>query len=132
MTPANRFPAAAAAGLLLAIAAPIVSAGARWTYPVTLNDTSRYAVGTMTDTRGSADSQQAIGCYHNAGTAGCYATTAAGVTRTCTTNNAGLLTVIRSISAESYIYFQWNTDGTCSYVLVENSSRFKPASAAGY
>jgi len=131
MHPANRFLATAAAALLCVLIAPTASAGARWQYPVTLNDTSRYAVGTMTDTRGSADNQQAIGCYHNSTTGACYATTAAGVSRTCTTSNPALISVIRSISAESYIYFQWNTDGTCSYVLIENSSRFKPASAAG-
>ena len=39
--------------------------------------------------------------------------------------------MIRSLTPESYVYFQWNTDGTCSYVLVENSSRFKPAATSG-
>lgn len=128
----SRLLASVAAGFLCALVVPIASAGPRWVYPVSLSDTSRYALGTMTDARGSADSQQAIGCYHNATNAGCYATNAAGVTRTCSTSNPALLTVIRSISAESYLYFQWNTDGTCNYVLVENSSRFKPASASGY
>lgn len=126
-----RSPLVLAAALACALAAPFAHAGARWVYQVWISDASRYAVGTMTDARGSADGNQAIGCYHNTTNGACYATNAAGLSRTCTTNNPALLNVIRTISAESYIYFQWNTDGTCSYVLIENSSRFKPASASG-
>lgn len=124
------FRSAAAFAVLLSVAA-IAEAGTRWTYQVSINDGSRYAVGTMTDARGSADINQSIGCYHNTTFASCYATSSAGLSRSCTTNNAALIEVIRSISAESYIYFLWNADGTCNYVLVENSSRWKPASASG-
>jgi hypothetical protein len=111
--------------------ATIAMAGSRWVYQVGINDTSRFAVGTTTDARGSADSVQVIGCYHNSGFASCYATNNAGLSRSCTTSNAALIDVIRSISSESYIYFQWNTDGTCSYVFVDNGSRWKPGSASG-
>jgi hypothetical protein len=112
--------------------ATIAIAGSRLVYQVGINDASRYAVGTMTDARGSADASQSIGCYHNTGFASCYATNNLGLSRSCTTTNTALIEVIRSISSESYIYFQWNTDGTCSYVFVDNGSRWKPASASGY
>lgn len=124
---------AAFGGLALAVIAVTASAGLRWSYPVTINDTSRYVVGTMADARASADSVQYIGCNHNSlNAASCYGTNSAGLSRSCSTNNPAHLAVIRSISSESYIFFQWNTDGTCSYVFVENSSRFKPAATAGF
>ena len=113
-------------------AAPLASAGTRAVYQVVINDSARWANGTLTDARGSADSVQGMGCYHNATSAGCFATNAAGVARTCTTVNAQLIEVIRHVGPEAYVYFQWNTDGTCNYVLVENNSRFKPGSASGF
>ncbi len=125
------FLGAAVAAALLSTAM-IASAGARLVYQVGINDASRFAVGTMADARGSSDNVQTIGCYHNTGFASCYATNSAGLSRSCTTTNAALIEVIRSIGSESYLYFQWNTDGTCSYVFVDNGSRWKPASASGF
>ncbi len=98
---------------------------------VAIDDAIRFAYGNFADARGSADSRQMIGCYYNASLGYCTATNAAGTSRTCTTTNAALLDVIRTLTSESYVYFQWNTDGTCSYVLVENSSRYKPAATSG-
>lgn len=123
--------AAAAVAAAMLSTATIAIAGSRWVYQVGINDASRFAVGTMTDARGSSDNVQTIGCYHNSGTASCYATNSAGLSRSCTTANAALIDVIRSISSESYLYFQWNADGTCNYVFVDNGSRWKPASASG-
>jgi hypothetical protein len=62
---------------------------------------------------------------------GCRATNAAGLTHICSTGNPALLDMIDSIGPESYVYFQWNTDGACSYLLVEQNSRFKPAAVSG-
>lgn len=122
-----------ALGLALALfATGPAFAGARvGPYTVTINDASRIAYGAFADARATADTQQWIGCYYNASSGSCAATNAAGTSRTCTTTNAALLEVIRTLTPESYVYFQWNTDGTCSYVLVENSSRFKPAATSG-
>jgi hypothetical protein len=117
---------------LVALAAGNATAGQRLVYPVNVNDTSRFANGAVADARGSADAQQSIGCYHNQYTASCFATTAAGISRSCSTGNAALIEVARSVGPESYIYFQWNTDGTCNYILVENGSRFKPAAVSGH
>lgn len=122
-----------AAGLALALfASGSVVAGNRiGPYQVTISDAGRWANGAFADVRAGADSQQWIGCNYNTVTGSCTATNAAGTSRTCTTSNAALLDVIRSLTPESYIYFQWNTDGTCSYILVENSTRFKPAATSG-
>jgi hypothetical protein len=115
----------------LATVASVAIAGASWGYQVGINDTYKYAVGSFAATRNSTDTLQYIGCYHNAYTSGasyanCYAVNAAGVGRTCYTVNTNMVEAIRSISDESYIYFQWNTDGTCSYVLIDKGSRFRP------
>ncbi len=117
---------------LAALAAGTATAGQRWVYTVSVNDTSRFANGAVADVRASADTQQSIGCYSNQYTASCFATTATGLSRSCSTGNAALIEVARSVGPESYIYFQWNTDGTCNYILVDNSSRFKPAAVSGY
>lgn len=117
--------------VLVALAAGTATAGQRFVYPVNVNDASRFANGAVADARGSADTQQSIGCYTNQYTASCFATTATGLSRSCSTGNAGLIEMARSVGPESYIYFQWNTDGTCNYILVENSSRFKPAAVSG-
>ncbi|MGH8106120.1 MAG: hypothetical protein ACREO2_07365, partial [Arenimonas sp.] len=107
---------------------------------VYVNDVYRSAGGTMTDARGSADNQQFIGCYSYYDTMGgaapymgfCYASNSAGMTKSCSTTNSAIVQSIRSISAESYIGFSWNADGTCRYVLVNNNSYYKPASATGF
>jgi hypothetical protein len=117
----------------------LATAGQRLVYPVGINDTYRFAVGTMSDARGSADSQQWIGCstnaYPSSTTAGafCYAVNSSGMQRSCTTYDANLVQAIRTITSESYIYFVWKSDGSgqCDYVFIENSSRWKPASVSG-
>jgi hypothetical protein len=115
----------------LVAASGTAAAGQRLVLPVNINDTSRYANGTIADARGSADSQQWLGCLYNTSIGICYAANATGVSRSCSTSNPDLLNIIRSLTPESYIYFQWNTDGTCNYILVENSSRFKPLLVSG-
>lgn len=106
-------------------------AGSYMGYQVGINDTYKFAVGSIATTRNTPDTVQYIGCYHNAYTTGasygnCYAVNNAGVSRTCYTTNANMIDTIRSIADDSYIYFQWNTDGTCSYILVDKGSRFRP------
>jgi hypothetical protein len=131
-------------GLLFAAAlcavSGLVTAGLRFTSEVYINDTYRSAGGSMTDARGAADTRQFIGCYHYYDTLGgstpyigfCQASNAAGTTRSCSTTNSAIIHSIGSISAESHIGFAWNTDGTCRYVIVTNSSYYKPASATGF
>lgn len=109
----------------------VAMAGAYTGYQVGINDTYKFAVGSIATTRNTPDTVQYIGCYHNAYPGGtssgnCYAVNNAGVSRTCYTTNANLIETIRSIGDDSYIYFQWNTDGTCSYILVDKGSRFRP------
>ncbi len=126
------FGAALVIGLIGAAGSAL--AGQRWNYPVSINETSRYAVGAMADVRGTSDYNQAIGCWNNAGptpAAGCLAINSAGLTKSCFTYNTTVIDAIRTVSTDSYIYFQWNTDGTCAYVYIDNNSRFKSAKTSG-
>lgn len=116
----------------------LAMAGMRFSAEVYINDTYRTAGGSMTDARGSADTRQFIGCYHYYDSASsspylgfCQASNSAGLTKSCSTTNSAIVQSIRSISSESNISFAWNTDGTCRYVLVNNNSYYKPASATG-
>ena len=132
MKQSSRTLIATLAGVGLIAVAATAAAGLRWGYQVSISDTSRYALGDLSATRGTADGVQYIGCYHNSVNNGsCYATNAAGLNRSCSTINGAHLTVIRSITPESYVYFQWNVDGSCNYILVDNGSRFKPAATSG-
>lgn len=107
-------------------------AGARFTYPVVINDFNRTAYGALTDARGSADTRQYIGCWSNNATGGCDAVNASGLTRSCSTIDPAMLAVIRSMSDESYVAFRWGADGsTCLYVYAQTTSYSKPAAVAG-
>lgn len=115
----------------LAVAATVY-AGARFTYPVVINDTNRTAYGALTDARGSADTRQYIGCWSNGAMGGCDAVNASGLTRSCSTIDPAMLAVIRSMSDESYVAFRWSSDGsTCAYIYAQTTSYSKPAAVAG-
>jgi hypothetical protein len=119
--------------LVLSFAAAATAyAGARFTYPVVINDTNRTAYGALTDARGSADTRQYIGCWSNNASGGCDAVNASGLTRSCSTTDPAMLAVIRSMSDESYVAFRWGADSsTCLYVYAQTTSYSKPAAVAG-
>ena len=121
------------------VSSSLVMAGMRLASEVYVNETYRTAGGSMTDARGAADTRQFIGCYHYYDSSSttpyvgfCQASNSAGLTKSCSTTNSQVVQSIRSISAESNISFAWNPDGTCRYVLVNNNSYYKPASATGF
>ena len=108
----------------------VTNAGYRYVYPVTIG--SNYAYGAIADARGSADTRQSIGCWENNDGASCSAVNSTGTYRSCYTTDPTMRSLIRSIGSESYIYFIFDTSGSCSYIYVENTSVFKPAAASGY
>lgn len=120
--------------LALAIGAGVCPAfaGSRIVVPVAINDSAHYAEGTIVDARASTDGNQMIGCLFGTTAATCFAITASGASKVCSTSDVNQLNAIRAIEPESMIRFYWNTDGTCSYLLIENSSRVKPAATTGY
>jgi hypothetical protein len=116
--------AALAAGFSLCAAA--AQAGNDGNFQVVIDDVNRQALGTLVATRRSADSVQKLGCTVRADNALCYATNAAGVYRTCLTTDPGLIAVARSLNSESYLWFIWNTAGTCTSIVVGLGSQYKP------
>jgi hypothetical protein len=129
--PMKRLAKIAVSAALLS-AAVAAYAGTRSQLFVQVDTTSRYAYGAMTDARGSSDPYQQISCYTNSSVGSCYFVNSVGTGGSCYTYNQTLIQQIREIGDESYVYAQWNADGTCSYILVQNMSWVKPAAVSGF
>ena len=119
------------AALALAALAGSVFAGARYSYPVSVDTTSRVAWGSMGTARNSADAVQYIGCsvttYSSGGSYGiCEGRNAANSARACTTTNADMLAAIRMVSEASFIFFTWDASNNCTMVSVVNWSYVEP------
>lgn len=114
-----------AMGLMLS-AATTTQAGYDGNFPVVIDDAYRQAFGTLVATRRSADNVQKLGCTIKSDNVLCYATNAAGVYRTCLTTDPALMAVARSLTSESYLWFIWNTAGTCTSITVGLGSPYKP------
>lgn len=91
---------------------------------------ARTAVGSLYDTRHSADNVQYIGCALNliGGTARltCEARDAANETLSCVSANAELIKIAQSLSDSSYIYFQCDAGNNLTYLYVSNNSVWLP------
>ena len=120
---------AAAAGLLATLAA---YAGNKAWLNVMIWD--GYAAGTVGYARNSTDNSiESIGCYTwgnnttaDSGAGGCQATNAQGLSRSCVTNNASLLATMRAVNGDSYLSFNWDANGYCTFVWVSNNSAYEP------
>lgn len=110
----------------LSLFAATTQAGYDGNFPVVIDDAYRQAFGTLVATRRSADNVQKLGCTIKSDNVLCYATNAAGVYRTCLTTDPTLMAVARSLTSESYLWFIWNTAGTCTSITVGLGSPYKP------
>jgi hypothetical protein len=124
-------------GLMAGLSAFSVShawAGMKATWPsVTVSTGSTGSAGGALGTaRNTGDANQYIGCSvvgspGNPASVYCWAVDASGNSGNCyNPNNANMVATVASINSDSYIYFRWNSDGTCSMLQVENSSFFAP------
>ena len=111
---------------VLSLFAATTQAGYDGNFPVVIDDAYRQAFGTLVATRRSADNVQKLGCTIKSDNVLCYATNAAGVYRTCLTTDPALMAVARSLTSESYLWFIWNTAGTCTSITVGLGSPYKP------
>ena len=96
-------------------------------YQVSVNTTTRTAYGSMVGARNSADSVQYIGCQLvNSGTpyAICSARNSAGTKGYCTTSNAMHMQQVTGLSNETYLYYQWDTNGKCTYIYSSTMSTY--------
>ena len=118
-----------AAALAMGLFASTAFAGNKSVYEVTINTVGAKpnATGDLGYVRNTADPYQYIGCEATATLGNCYAVTSAGVSKTCTTTDAALIELIRSIKGDSNLYFSWSsTDGSCKNIRVRNDSLAAP------
>lgn len=91
---------------------------------------ARTALGSLYDTRNSADNVQYIGCYLNliggAARLTCEARDAANDSLSCSSTNAELIKIAQSLSDNSYIYFQCDAGNNLTYLYVSNNSVWLP------
>ena len=86
-------------------------------------DGSGLASGALSHARASSDSTQRMYCYSYATFGTCIAfpnTNTDGIA--CTTQDPGMLAVIRSVSGDSTVYFQTDSAGNCTNLAVFNDS----------
>ncbi|NVJ27046.1 MULTISPECIES: hypothetical protein [Myxococcus] len=112
-------------------------AGNKRAAPVTVtnaSDGTGHAQGSLAGARNSADATQHIGCHlisYAASTGGpvrvlCVANSAAGVYGTCSSTDPVIVEGVRSIGDESYLWFNWDASGQCTYLHVSKISYYEP------
>jgi hypothetical protein len=128
MTKKNAVLGCAVAAVLAGTAA---WAGSRYAYPVYIDLTQKKAYGTLGAARNSSDAVQFISCDVHAygdGTKNmsCAAKNTAGTYVYCTSTVAALVETARSLAGDSFVYFQWDASGACTYLGVGHSSEYAP------
>lgn len=106
-------------------------AGAKNSVQVTVDTVAREAYGALGTARGTADTTQYIGCQvyaYSSSTpvAFCSARNAAGTGGSCTSSNTTIIDSARAVNGDSYVYFNWDASGNCTYLLVVNNSLYAP------
>lgn len=106
-------------------------AGSRYAYPVYINLSAKEAYGTLGAARNSTDAIQFISCDVHAYDDGdkrmsCTAKNTSGTNVYCTSSVAALVETARSLSSDSFVYFEWDASGACTYLGVGHSSEYAP------
>ena len=117
-----------AIALATGVFSSVALAGIKSTEQVIIQDTGPkpFAAGDLGYARNTADQVQYIGCTSSPTFGICYAVNAAGLSKSCSTTDPTLMALIRSLNGDSYLFFNWNTDGTCRLINVSNNSKFAP------
>jgi hypothetical protein len=108
-------------------------AGLKLDDPVVVNLEIREAYGSIGSARNSADGVQYIGCSMEADSstdpiAACFAEDATRTTVLCTSSSPRIVAAVQAITSLSFLDFQWDSDGTCTFVYLVNGS-FSPPRA---
>jgi hypothetical protein len=123
------------AGLMLARAS---RAGFKSVQPVTLHlngASGLWAKGELGDVHDSTQPEEFIGCAIDATagavTATCEAGAGDGTRASCTTTDPNLISALYALNGDSHLEFHWvskqdKKNGTCTEILVKNSSTTKP------
>jgi hypothetical protein len=114
-------------GLALGVVSSLAIAGTVNHVQVFVDSATRTAYGSMTGARFSADATQTIGCMLvNSGSpyGWCLSRNAAGVYGSCTTTDPMHMQQITGLSNESYLYYQWDATGKCTYIFSKTDSQY--------
>jgi len=116
--------------ILLGVAT-VAYGGYRVNYGTMAVPSSAYASGQFGNARASSNTVERLYCSSTAlsgyGYASCYARNAAGVAVSCLTDDPQMVELIRSVSGDSELYFEWDpATGRCTQVMVRNGSQFAP------
>ncbi len=127
----HKLAAAVVTSLLVLATTGTALAGARYSRPVQVNPTNRYASGSLGSTRNSGDTTSYLICetYLGAGQAlgaNCIARDASGRFGSCNTTDPGMVQAIMSIQGDSFVWFNWDVNSRCAYVSVQNGSSEEP------
>lgn len=105
-------------------------AGFRSTYVVHVDMTYREAWGSLGATRGTGDNNAMLGCSLNSnGSVCCFAADTLGnnYPECCVSSpTPSMQQAVASLNGDSYLSFNWDTNWSCTYIIVENSSQFMP------
>jgi hypothetical protein len=109
--------------------APLAHAGFKANLNVTADPVSRFANGAMGSVRNSADNVQMMYCYATHATSAaafCVARDVVGTTVSCFTTDPNKVALVSAMTSYSYVFFTFDTSGTCTQLLVENASYYPP------
>lgn len=123
------------AGLMIALIASVGAAfaGAGSRPEVYVDARGRHADGSLVAARGSSDSMQSIGCLTYSSNRGvCVARDSAGNSGACYSINPDTVQAMRSLDSDSYLYFDWDENGVCTFLFVQKSSIYRPGSISGF
>jgi hypothetical protein len=130
MNPMIKF-ASIGVALATCAAASVADAGFRNPVPVSVytNSTGGAFYGTVAGARYSSDSNASLGCETNTSNgqtpyAFCWAVDATDKYAGCTTTDPNMIAVAGRANAMSYFWVEWNTQGTCTVVDIDNRSGY--------
>jgi hypothetical protein len=97
---------------------------------VTIDDTNHYASGALSTVRMSPDSNEYIACQListvNGAGVSCFANSITNQHRNCMVAGDWAAQAFASITADSWIYFSWDTNGQCTTLMVQKGSQWAP------
>jgi hypothetical protein len=114
--------------LVLPMLLPLAAeAGAKCSSPVFIDTVNRFARGAFGSARNSADGLQNLTCTsYSWGYVFCQARDVNNVNVSCGTSNAAFVNMVRAMESTAYVSFSWDAAGTCTDLIVGNSSCHEP------
>ena len=101
--------------------------GLKNNFGVTITDARQTARGTVSGAHNSSDDVQLMQCSYSVSASNvqsmvCVAKDAAGLSRSCLTQNLLFIEAARSLQDDSILEFRWDADGRCTYIGVAKGS----------